>query len=92
MANYYFEIPEGATFFGVTGPYVTVHNHQDDKLILRGYLRVVQHSYRVWKETADGIFFIKNRVTGSPLPVPLTDEDLKEFVWIKLQSKIILSK
>lgn len=48
--------------------------------------QLVQMAHYAWKETEDGIFWMKNRYSGG-IPRKLTDEELKEFMWIKLQSQ-----
>jgi len=53
---------------------------------IRGYYvtnQMIEHSYRVWEEDDTGtVKYIKNR-SGE------TVVDMKEFMWIKLQARII---
>lgn len=50
--------------------------------------QLVQMSHYTWKETEHGVFWMKNRYPGGgKIPSKLTDEELKDFVWIKLKAK-----
>ena len=52
-------------------------------------LRYIDIADRVWKENENGVFFIKQRYKSTSLPDKLTDEDLREFMWIKLKAQDI---
>lgn len=85
MANYYFElsdwIVERATIFGFKGKYFCMSNKLDADTHVSQEL--ARNSERIWKESDQGVTFVKHR--GSMFaPV-----DMKEFMWIKLQSKTI---
>lgn len=48
--------------------------------------RLVQQSDYVWKETEHGVFWMKNRTSGR-IPEKLEDNELKDFMWTKLQAR-----
>ena len=80
MSNYYFEINDlVVTEFG--GKYFVAHHKSGDGISAGGY-RITAASDRVWKERDDGdVRYLKNRTIPNDAPV-----DMKEFMWIKLQS------
>jgi hypothetical protein len=51
--------------------------------------RLIQISNSVCKETEDGVFWVKNRFTGSSVPRTLSQDELKQFMWTKLKAQNI---
>ena len=49
---------------------------------------LVRLSDYVWKETEHGVFWMKNRTSGT-IPEKLGDNELKDFMWIKLKAQEI---
>ncbi len=83
MANYYCEVivehsvyPPGVYTFEVNPKIGMIHRW-----------KLFQVSHSVWKETEDGVFCVKDKITGSNLPKQLTQDDLKKFVWTKLRAQ-----
>lgn len=52
-------------------------------------LRYIDIADRVWKENDNGVFWIKHRYRSASIPDKLTEEDMKEFMWIKLKARDI---
>jgi hypothetical protein len=51
---------------------------------------LIQHSSKVWRQgPRGGVKIIKNRDTGSRGYVTTNEDQMKEFVWIKLQARAV---
>lgn len=50
-------------------------------------LNALRVADRVWKENEHGIFFIKGNNGKSKIPNNLSDDDIKEFMWVKLRAQ-----
>ena len=77
--NTYYELNDGwVANFGAK--YFTADEHK-----ILGYVsrRIMEISDRVWTEDGNMVRFIKNRNSHCG------HVDMKEFMWIKLQSKVI---
>lgn len=79
MHEYYFEVND------------TVKRLQDlpGNIIYTGRRYPAIYAYqanRIWSESAERVFFVKNLMDREKDLQTLNDEDLKEFVWIKLQA------
>jgi hypothetical protein len=84
MYNYYCEVlretdkfPKGIYTFEIDSRYGDFGRH----------MKLVQQSHWVIKEAEDRIVWIKNRL--KPCPDLLTQDELKKFMWDKLQAKDI---
>lgn len=82
MVNYYCQVivnhatyPAGVYTFSVDTRYGMFGKNS----------RLVGLSHWAWKETEDGVFWVKNR--SKPTPAKLTSDELKEFMWIKLKAR-----
>jgi hypothetical protein len=82
VANYYCQIlishgkyPAGIYTFEIDPKYGMWGKHSN----------LVQMSHWVWKETEDRVVWIKNRSRATP--DLLTQDDLKEFMWVKLKAQ-----
>ena len=85
MANYYCEI---IVEHGKYPP--GVYTFEDDArygLWDKPHTSIVALSHWVCKEATHGVVCIKDKLTGSRLPRMLTEDELKQFMWIKLRAK-----
>ncbi len=83
--NYYYEVNDLAVNdFG--GKYFAVYDRTGDAVMAGGW-QLTQMSDRVWRETPDGVFFIKNRFVGPYDHDYLNLTDIEEFFMIKLKAK-----
>lgn len=51
--------------------------------------RLCMASNRVWKEDRRGVSFLKNRDISTKDSTLLNDEQMKEFMWVKLKARDI---
>lgn len=83
MANFYYELHEGAVN-QMGGKHHVVHSSWATDAMVAGGYWITQHSDRIWREDSSGIRFVKNRFHALGDPI-----DLKEFMWIKLKAQSI---
>jgi hypothetical protein len=90
MSSLYFEIAEQVVNKRFEHQYYAIHNiSANHHLIQSAPLQLLYCSNRIWEETDNNIRFLKHRYNT---PSILTEEELKEFVWIKLKSHIFKGK
>ena len=83
VADYYLEISDllveqyGGKYFAITNK--TIDDHLSNKA-----REMIWCSDRVWRDEGDTILYLKNRSLNM-----FSGVDLKEFMWIKLSSKVV---
>lgn len=82
VADYYFEIAD-CVVDQYGGKYFTVPNKMVHEQLSGKGLMLIQNSERVWRDEGNTIRYIKNRSGNMFSPI-----DEREFMWIKLSSKI----
>jgi len=87
VVNYYCEVIVKNSVY-TPGVY-TFEIHPKDVVRLNHH-NLIQMSHWVWKETEDGVFWLKNR-TRATLD-KLTTDELKEFMWAKLKAQELKEK
>jgi hypothetical protein len=70
-------------------PGVYMFEHESEWGLWGKYNKLVQMSQWVCKESDHGVVWIKNKLTGSKIPATLTQDELKQFMWIKLKAQDI---
>lgn len=85
MVNYYCEV---LVPHGVYPPGVYTFEFDPVYGMWGKHSRLVQMSNWVWKETEDRVVWIKNRSRATP--DLLNEDELKEFMWVKLKAKELL--
>ncbi len=70
---------------GSTGFYTFSGN---DKQLPRYKLNQIWESHRVWREDKNGVHWMKNKIRDMAT-MKLTQDELKEFMWIKLKAQNI---
>lgn len=85
MKNYFFEISPVALNRGLVDyQYLAVYDENSDDVCALTSYGLVAIADRIWEETNEGIYFIKNRYVSTDTPV-----DTMEFLLVKLKSRNI---
>lgn len=81
MSDYYFEFnDETVKHYQLKGKFLHVQN-----IIIQFQEKFI--ATRIWREASDGsVYWVKNRETGHGRGLRLDDDELKEFVWVKLSA------
>lgn len=83
MSDYYLEFEDWVVKLNdLPGKYLHVNKNKHLHVLRQKHL-----STRIWREGDDGsVVWIKNRSKNHSNSLRLNDDELKEFVWIKLSA------
>lgn len=81
MSDYYFEFTdETVNRYGLKCKYLHVRD-----IAIKFQEKFI--ASRIWREASDGsVYWVKNREAGTGRGLRLEQDELKEFVWVKLSA------